>query len=263
MSALEWIRYYFFYPPPYGMAIEAPPSFLLTQTLLQYVPIVLPLLTALITFWRVGWKFKRIGTVIGITAAVALVTTLACLWFKSAQWRFMTEYYYSELRQESEVLQGAKVTLHKVVRISPPKYRPRERDPYDKSLGEKEKEEHNKEIKTRDWYLADVTVTPQPNSASPQWNPAMLTLVDARTAQGSLPPSLPNGPSPKQIGSVKYIDSWQPGGHWKDAHETYYFEGKQRLRLTIGVEKGTRVVRFCYRLEILDRLDLPPANLPD
>jgi len=193
-----------------------------------------------------------------ITGLIAFVSGLKAFFM-----RFLAKTFLTPLRTKGEVLKGATITIHEVVKVDAPKdellIRPADLsdEQWEATLAE---EEGYRDVRTpRDWYRLDVTIIP-PFATGPLtlWEPAELVFVPAYTLPGSIPFQKLDDEEPDEIGFVRSLDIWQEDGTWKleEDSEDGKYDGPQRLRLLIGVDEGTSSVRFRYYFEIFGLVEL-------
>lgn len=101
----------------------------------------------------------------------------------------------------------------------------------------------------QDWYLVDATITPRPPQGGFRlWEPGELVLVPPDAKGGDL--------AGDGVGSVADIEIFSEG-RWQ-ADESYKYEGPLRLKMRVGVNRGTRRARFKYYFEVFgEALEFP------
>jgi len=193
-----------------------------------------------------------------------LLAGFAALWLKSSTTRMAIA-----LRAQSDVLKGATVTLHEVVRVSPP-----ELPVHPAGVPDEEwkatltyRERH---LLSRPypivWYRLDVTIIPQILSGPVTlWEPAQLTYVAGYTLPGSLPlERSPGEEQPVNVGFSYVVEVWQEDGTWRpydQENEDGTYDGPQRLRLLVGINEGTTSLRFQYYFEVFGLIELPATDI--
>ncbi len=101
----------------------------------------------------------------------------------------------------------------------------------------------------QDWYIVEATITPRPpEGAFRMWEPGELVLVAPHVKRNDL--------EGEDVGSVADLEIWTDGQWHND--EGYKYEGPQRLKMRVGVRRGTRKARFKYYFEVFgDEITFP------
>ncbi|HYG78478.1 MAG TPA: hypothetical protein VEK08_25990 [Planctomycetota bacterium] len=149
--------------------------------------------------------------------------------------RFLVRYLFTlPFKAKGAVLRGASVRVNDVTSSAAP--------------AREESGAEPPETPERDFYLLDVTITPEPAKGQFRlWEPGDLALVKAGSKAGN------DDAEPE--GEIENIQVWKDGAFVSD--EEYKYEGEQRLRLLAGVQRGVKELSFRYYFEIFGIIKLP------
>jgi len=168
--------------------------------------------------------------------AVLLIFCLSLL--QRLAGKILKRFFLSPFIAKGTVLHNAAVRVRSITAAPAPM----------RSTREKTTDFDTKDEEPRDWYLLDVTITPQESGGEvTHWEPGELVLV----ALDAKPDDINETGS--TLGRVHAVEVWQNGGWQADNGGKY--EGPQRLKLLVAVQPDAQRMRFRYYLEIFGELD--------
>jgi hypothetical protein len=183
-----------------------------------------------------------------------LIVFSAKLLIQTAIGRF-GEKFKEMMDAQSRVLRGATVDVHAVRPTAPPRELLEAAD--DPDADEYDRAEAAADLQNLRWYEIELTVFPDPAAAGPvkYWDLYQLQLVP-----GNAPPPGPMGAygddedDPREV-TVHGVQKVEDGEavDVEDGNVT----GPQRLRLTAGVPRGVKGLKFQYQFEQFGEVRLP------
>ncbi len=239
---------------------------------MRFVIVVLLVILALIMVAAVvAYNFWGIW---GLAGAFAVLVVGAYLLKLSAGY-FMRQLILGPVKMKGRVLKGATLEVHKITPADPPDLQDvaEGEDEIDEVYDEdfdspEEAEAYRLELREeilaaakiraqRQWFLIDMTVTPQnqPEGGFKHWEPADLTIVD--------PASNPVTPFDEdeddEVGEIADVVIWDAKEESFCEDEQGKYFGPQRILLFAGINPGQDQIAFRYYFEQFGNVDVSSA----
>lgn len=201
-------------------------------------------------------------------AGLFAIIVVGVFTLKSLAGRVMTSLFLTPFKMKGKVLMGARVDVHDVTPADPPNMQddyeedllddedfdtPEDAEEYRRELQE-ERREAAKAHARRQWFLIDVTITPQdrPGDGFKHWEPGDLTIVEP----SSDPVASYESGDDDEVGEIAEVMIWDDEEEaFREDEQCKYF-GPQRLRLHAGVDPGHPHFAFRYYFEQFGELQL-------
>ena len=166
--------------------------------------------------------------------------------------RLIRNFLLNAFALKSDVLHLADITIHSVIPVSKP---PTvidisdERESYDSD----DVEEDNTEEGPKDYFEAELTITPARNHEDGIWEPGELVLM-SRTVS-----SLLELDDADTVGTIQQMQIWESERFLPD--ESGKYSGEQKMRVTFEVNRGIRRAVVQYYNHALGEIEFPSPQL--
>ena len=219
---------------------------------------LLILLALIMIMGVVAWSLGGVWGLLGAFAVLIFVVVI----LKQVAGKLITMAFTAPFKMKGKVLRAAVVTVHSVTPTGKPNRSvadedeeadadmfdsPEEAEEYQHAVVEERREQEEADSR-RQWFLLDLTITPQEVTGEGfrHWEPGDLAIVSPASK-----PAKTFGPDDEEeaIGEVFDVSIWHPERQEFCEDDMCKYHGPQRLRMHVGVEPGHDRLSFRYYFE--------------